>query len=248
MNETTAAAPGASLIPDGVATITTMHFVFIALVAAFAIAIILIGVRRKRIRKHAERTVERNAEQAGVPMIEPDTAPPEEPTASAPAPAPAPVAAPTPVAAARPVPAPAPVAAPRPVPVPPPAAPAPTPTVDEPLPERPLADEPVVAAAPMDATPASIAADAPTPPPATAPQDQQIGLLKGLGPKIQQRLGELDITTVGQIAALDDAQAAALDAQLGPFAGRMQRDRWREQARLLAAGDRAGFEAAFGRL
>lgn len=222
MNETTASAPGASLIPDGVATITTMHFVFMAIVAAFAIAVILVGIRRKRIRKHAERTVERNAEEAGVPMAEPDPAPVEEaPPPAAPTPSPA---APSP-------------------------APAPVTQADEPLPERPLADEPVAAAAPMDATPASIAADAPTPPPpAATPEEQPIALLKGLGPKIQQRLGELGVTTVGQIAALDDAQAAALDAQLGPFAGRMQRDRWREQARLLAAGDRAGFEAAFGRL
>lgn len=222
MNETTASAPGASLIPDGVATITTMHFVFMAIVAAFAIAVILVGIRRKRIRKHAERTVERNAEEAGVPMVEPDRAPEEEaPPPAAPTPSPA---APSP-------------------------APAPVTQADEPLPERPLADEPVAAAAPMDATPASIAADAPTPsPPAATPEEQPIALLKGLGPKIQQRLGELGVTTVGQIAALDDAQAAALDAQLGPFAGRMQRDRWREQARLLAAGDRAGFEAAFGRL
>lgn len=225
MNETTASAPGASLIPDGVATITTMHFVFMAIVAAFAIAVILVGIRRKRIRKHAERTVERNAEEAGVPMVEPDPAPVEEaPPPAAPTPSPA---------------------APSPAPAP---APAPVTQADEPLPERPLADEPVAAAAPMDATPASIAADAPTPPPAATPEEQPIALLKGLGPKIQQRLGELGVTTVGQIAALDDAQAAALDAQLGPFAGRMQRDRWREQARLLAAGDRAGFEAAFGRL
>ena len=65
---------------------------------------------------------------------------------------------------------------------------------------------------------------------------------------LAERLTELGITTVGQLAALDAAEAEALDARLGPFTGRMKRDRWIEQARFLAAGDRAGFEAAFGKL
>ena len=36
--------------------------------------------------------------------------------------------------------------------------------------------------------------------------------------------------------------------QLGAFAGRPQRDQWIEQARLLAAGDTAGYESRFGKL
>lgn len=82
------------------------------------------------------------------------------------------------------------------------------------------------------------------PPPSEGPITQ----LKGLGPKLAQRLNELGIANVGQLAALDPAQAEALDARLGPFTGRMKRDRWIEQARFLAAGDRAGFEATFGKL
>ena len=80
------------------------------------------------------------------------------------------------------------------------------------------------------------------------PADGPITQLKGLGPKVAQRLGELGITTVGEVAALTDDDAAALDAQLGAFSGRMGRDRWLEQARFLAAGDKAGFEAVFGKL
>lgn len=85
-------------------------------------------------------------------------------------------------------------------------------------------------------------------PVAMGPADGPVTQLKGLGPKVAQRLAELGITTVGQVAALTDDDAAALDAQLGAFGGRMGRDRWLEQARFLAAGDRAGFEAVFGRL
>ncbi len=72
--------------------------------------------------------------------------------------------------------------------------------------------------------------------------------IKGLGPKVQARLGELGVTRVDQLAALTDDQADALDAELGAFRGRIARDRWVEQARFLAAGDVRGFEAVFGRL
>lgn len=112
----------------------------------------------------------------------------------------------------------------------------------------PLSNEPVAAAAPMDASPAAEAAPAQPAAGADRPGDQPITLLKGLGPKLTQTLAQHGITTVGDMAALSEAQAQALDAQLGAFSGRMARDRWLEQARLLAAGDRKGFEAVFGRL
>ena len=72
--------------------------------------------------------------------------------------------------------------------------------------------------------------------------------LKGLGPKVAARLADLNVTRVADLAALNDAQAVALDAQLGNFMGRMGRDKWIEQARLLNAGDIAGYEAQFGKL
>ena len=115
----------------------------------------------------------------------------------------------------------------------------------------PLADEPIVAAAPLDATPASIAADVPEAPAApepTAAARTDLTQLKGLGPKLVAALAELGITRIDQIAALSPGQAADLDARLGNFRGRLARDRWIEQARLLAAGDRAAYEAEFGKL
>lgn len=107
------------------------------------------------------------------------------------------------------------------------AAAVPTPMVE------PLADAPVAAAAPL---------------PANSGSSQPLTLLKGLGPKAAARLGELGVTSVDQLAALSPGQIADIDAQMGSFAGRISRDRWIEQAKLLAAGDIAGFEAAFGKL
>ena len=61
-------------------------------------------------------------------------------------------------------------------------------------------------------------------------------------------LAQLGVTRYAQIAAWTDADVARIDAQLGTFAGRITRDSWIEQAKLLAAGDTAGFEGKFGKL
>ena len=72
--------------------------------------------------------------------------------------------------------------------------------------------------------------------------------LKGLGPKAESRLHEIGVTTFAQIAAWDEGDIDAIDAQMGAFKGRIRRDRWVEQAKLLAKGDIASFEEAFGKL
>ncbi|TIX50616.1 hypothetical protein E5222_10180 [Alteraurantiacibacter aquimixticola] len=61
------------------------------------------------------------------------------------------------------------------------------------------------------------------------------------------QLAEMGVTSFAQIAAWDDAEIDRVDAQLGRFQGRIRRDNWVEQARLLAAGDRAAYESQFGR-
>lgn len=72
--------------------------------------------------------------------------------------------------------------------------------------------------------------------------------LKGLGPKAQGVLNGIGVTHFAQLAALTPAQVAQVDAQMGPFAGRITRDQWIEQARLLSIGDIPGFEEKFGKL
>ncbi|MBM6577961.1 hypothetical protein KCP91_16375 [Microvirga sp. SRT01] len=260
MNETSAAtsAPGSSLLPDGTGVITTIHLVLIVLIALAAVAVIVIGARRKRARRRAEIQVERNAEQAGIEPAAPAPVAGQEVSVTPPPPSPAVEQVQTQSqTSAQPF-----ATEPMPVVTPPadrlpavdPLAVDPRPADPQPADHTSLSDEPIPAAAPLDASPATLAGDLPGPDlvkrdaatPVSA--DAPVTTLKGLGPKVAARLSELGVTTVGQIAALTDAEAEALDAELGAFRGRMSRDRWIEQARLLSAGDRAGFEAAFGRL
>ena len=72
--------------------------------------------------------------------------------------------------------------------------------------------------------------------------------IKGLGPKLVEQLRALGVTSFAQIAAWDDEEIDRIDARLGRFQGRIRRDDWPAQARLLAAGDTAGYEAQFGKL
>jgi predicted flap endonuclease-1-like 5' DNA nuclease len=72
--------------------------------------------------------------------------------------------------------------------------------------------------------------------------------LKGVGPKFVARLHELGVTRFAQLAAFNDTELAHLDERMGPFRGRLARDRVAEQADYLARGDIDGFEERFGRL
>lgn len=72
--------------------------------------------------------------------------------------------------------------------------------------------------------------------------------IKGVGPKLRDTLIALGIVRFAQIAEWTDADIDRIDAQLGRFEGRIRRDDWREQARLLQAGDQAAYEEKFGRL
>lgn len=73
-------------------------------------------------------------------------------------------------------------------------------------------------------------------------------LLKGVGPKLAALLTAHGITRFEQMAKLTPRELERLDADLGAFRGRLQRDRVVEQADYLARGDTDGFEQRFGKL
>ncbi len=204
--------------PGFLGTLTTVHFVLIAVLAVLTIIGIGYGMKLARARRQGVRELEDagHLERGDAPVEEPAVAESARPVAPA---APAPDER---------------VAAPPPARVEPVVTPAPA------TPLEPVA-EPVVAPAPVAVTtppaPAALAADA-----------TDLTRLKGLGPKVAAMLVEQGVPDIATLATLDATRADAVAAQLGTFAPRMAKDRWVEQARFLAAGDIAGFEATFGKL
>jgi predicted flap endonuclease-1-like 5' DNA nuclease len=81
-----------------------------------------------------------------------------------------------------------------------------------------------------------------------AGEGDDLQLLKGVGPKLVARLHALGIHSFAQLDGLSEAEVALLDDRLGPFKGRVARDRLVEQAHYLVRGDIDGFEARFGKL
>jgi predicted flap endonuclease-1-like 5' DNA nuclease len=75
-----------------------------------------------------------------------------------------------------------------------------------------------------------------------------LGRMKGVGPKFVARLHELGVTRYAQLAGMNETELAHLDERMGPFRGRLARDRVAEQADYLARGDVESFEERFGKL
>lgn len=100
----------------------------------------------------------------------------------------------------------------------------------EPKPEaKPKAPEP---------KPAVTAAPAAEPAPATspAPAADDLELIKGVGPKLTERLLENGITRFAQIAEWDEAAVAEYAPRIGRTSSRIAAEDWVGQARILAAG------------
>lgn len=117
--------------------------------------------------------------------------------------------------------------------------------------ETPIEPSTVVAGGGIEtalAEPEYVAPAEPAPPPAPVADADDLKRIKGVGPKLEKLLNGLGITSYAQIAAWDEADIDRIDAQLGTFEGRIRRDNWIEQAKLLADGDVAGFEGKFGSL
>ena len=81
------------------------------------------------------------------------------------------------------------------------------------------------------AAPEPVAAKKPA---SRAKRADDLKLISGIGPKLEQVLNARGIRSFAAIAAWSDAEAAAIDAELG-FDGRVARDDWRGQAKVFAA-------------
>lgn len=65
--------------------------------------------------------------------------------------------------------------------------------------------------------------------------------IKGVGPKLEAQLNRLGFFHFDQIAAWGASEIAWVDDNLEGFKGRVTRDDWVAQARILAAGDETEF-------
>jgi len=127
---------------------------------------------------------------------------------------------------------------------------------------KPSAAAKPAAAAPADATgvvkQAAQAQSTAKPPSASDPVDEQepamlsaarsdgaddLKLLKGVGPKLEQTLNGLGVYHFDQIADWTEAEVAWVDTRL-KFKGRIERDGWIDQARTLADGGETEFSKA----
>lgn len=104
------------------------------------------------------------------------------------------------------------------------------------------------ATAPTEVTANAKVSAAPAAAPASPSIPDDIALLKGVGPKLVALLQSMGITSLAQIAAWSPADISEIDAKLGAFAGRINRDNWVDQAKLLTSGDIAAFEKKYGSL
>ncbi|MEL7445223.1 MAG: hypothetical protein AAGK02_05340 [Pseudomonadota bacterium] len=139
-----------------------------------------------------------------------------------------------------PAPSPSPAPAPRPAPEP------------EPAPEL-TPERETTPVAPMSAAGAAASAasgddaDGGTRPriAAAVGEPDDLTRIKGIGPKLNDLCHSLGVLRFDQIAAWSDADVAEVDQYL-KIKGRITRDRWVEQAKLLAAGDEDAYKAEFG--
>ena len=70
--------------------------------------------------------------------------------------------------------------------------------------------------------------------------------IKGVGPKMETMLNGMGFYHFDQVAAWTDQEVAWVDANLEGFKGRVSRDNWVEQAKILAAGGQTEFSKKVG--
>jgi predicted flap endonuclease-1-like 5' DNA nuclease len=79
-----------------------------------------------------------------------------------------------------------------------------------------------------------------------APDDLMV--IKGIGPQLDALLRSLGVQRFADIAGWMPEDIERIDGQLGIFKGRIIRDEWIGQARLLAKGDMDAFSQRYGHL
>lgn len=72
-------------------------------------------------------------------------------------------------------------------------------------------------------------------------QADDLKQIKGIGPKLEQLCNQLGFYHFDQIANWSDQEVAWVDANLQGFKGRVSRDAWVAQAKLLASGGETEF-------
>ena len=97
----------------------------------------------------------------------------------------------------------------------------------------------------MKASP-GLAPESSSAPARAAASGDDLRRIKGIGPKLVTLLVDNGVTRFADIASWTDADIDRIDAKLGRFKGRIRRDNWVEQAKLLQEDDIAAYEAKFG--
>ncbi|RWH33306.1 proton-conducting membrane transporter, partial [Mesorhizobium sp.] len=127
-------------------------------------------------------------------------------------------------------------------------APAPAALMSTPTPARSSSARPSAAksaaAKPAAAKTAAAAPKKAAAPKATTGKADNLRRLIGIGPVNEKLLKAQGVTSYAQIAAWTDADVKRVEEVLN-FDGRIAREKWIEQAKLLAAGDEAEFATRF---
>lgn len=77
-------------------------------------------------------------------------------------------------------------------------------------------------------------------------QPDDLEKIRGIGPTLEAMCHELGFYHFDQIASWTEQEVAWVDANLPGFKGRVSRDRWVEQAQVLAEGGETGFSRRRG--
>jgi len=101
------------------------------------------------------------------------------------------------------------------------------------------------AAAPAPAAAAPVATGAPRMLAQAEGAPDDLKKIRGVGPKLEERLNALGVWHFRQIAAWTPAEVAWVDDRL-KFKGRIERDDWIGQAKILAAGGETEFSSRQG--